>query len=86
MRKRGVLPWSSPLVHSQSRFFRDLVQYVTQPTGEVLTGELLRRMISRFDEYQSQETGKHTRRAMQENARQACFNRSFPPFGTPRQS
>jgi DNA invertase Pin-like site-specific DNA recombinase len=90
-------PFEAILVHSQSRFFRDLVQYalyerklqgwgirllsITQPTGDELTGELLRRMISLFDEYQSKETGKHTLRAMQENARQGYCNGSAPPFG-----
>jgi len=34
-----------------------------------------------FDEYQSKENGKHTLRAMQENAGQGFFNGSRPTFG-----
>lgn len=73
------------LVHSQSRFFRDMVNFalyerrlnkagvkvisITQPTGEEISGEMMRRIISLFDEYQSKENSKHTLRAMSENAR-----------------
>jgi len=39
------------------------------------------KIFSLFDEYQSKENGKHTLRAMQENARQGFFNGSRPPFG-----
>ena len=38
-------------------------------------------IFSLFDEYQSKENGKHTLRAMKENARQGFFNGSRPPFG-----
>jgi site-specific DNA recombinase len=39
------------------------------------------RIFSVFDEYQSKENGKHTLRAMRENARQGFFNGSLPPVG-----
>ncbi len=90
-------PFDSIVVHSQSRFFRDMVEFavyerrlsragvklvsITQPTGEDFAGEMLRRVISLFDEYQSKENGKHTLRAMKENARQGYFNGARPPFG-----
>lgn len=90
-------PFDAILVHSQSRFFRDMVEYavyerrlnragvkllsITQPTGEDFSGEMLRRVISLFDEYQSRENGKHTLRAMKENARQGYCNGARPPFG-----
>ncbi len=90
-------PFDAIMVHSQSRFFRDMVEYalyerrlnragvqvvsITQPTGDGFSGEMLRRMISLFDEYQSRENGKHTLRAMKENARQGYFNGARPPFG-----
>lgn len=54
---------------------------ITQPTGDDLSGEMLRRVISLSDEYQNRENGKHTLRAMKENARQGCFNGARPRFG-----
>ncbi len=42
---------------------------------------MARKIFSLFDEYQSKENGKHTLRAMQENARQGYWNGSKPPFG-----
>jgi len=94
---RSPRPFDAIVVHSQSRFFRDMVEYavyerrlnregirvlsITQPTGEDFAGEMLRRVISLFDEYQSKENGKHTLRAMKENARQGYFNGARPPFG-----
>lgn len=90
-------PFGAVVVHSQSRFFRDLVGFVvyerrlnkagvkiisiTQPTGEDSAGVMLRRLMSLFDEYASSENSKHTLRAMQENARRGFFNGSRPPFG-----
>jgi site-specific DNA recombinase len=90
-------PFAAIVVQSQSRFFRDMVEYamyerrlqragvkvlsITQPTGEDFSGEMLRRVISLFDEYQSRENGKHTLRAMKENARQGYFNGARPAFG-----
>lgn len=85
------------IIHSLSRFFRDAIQFgvyerklgkngvkiisITQPTADDSSGELVRRILSTFDEYQSKENSKHTSRAMRENARQGFFNGSRPPFG-----
>jgi DNA invertase Pin-like site-specific DNA recombinase len=85
------------VVHSFSRFFRDAYQAefyarklkrhrvkvvsVTQETSDDPNGELIRKILNLFDEYQSQENGKHTLRAMKENARQRFRNGSPPPFG-----
>lgn len=85
------------IIHSLSRFFRDAIQFglyerklsknkvrvisITQQTSDDSAGEMMRRIISTFDEYQSKENSKHTSRAMRENARQGYFNGSKPPFG-----
>ena len=85
------------LVHSMSRFFRDQFQSefyirrlrragvevvsVTQPFEDNPTGNLIRQILGSFDEYQSRENGKHTLRAMRENARQNFWNGSVTPFG-----
>lgn len=85
------------IIHSLSRFFRDAIQFgvyerkllknkikvisITQQTSDDSAGEMMRRIISTFDEYQSKENSKHTSRAMKENARQGFFNGSRPPFG-----
>lgn len=85
------------IIHSLSRFFRDAIQFgvyerklgknkvkvvsITQLTSDDSAGEMMRRIISTFDEYQSKENSKHTSRAMKENARQGYFNGSCPPFG-----
>ena len=85
------------IIHSLSRFFRDAIQFgmyerkllknkvkvisITQQTSDDASGEMMRRIISTFDEYQSKENAKHTSRAMKENARQGYFNGSRPPFG-----
>jgi len=85
------------IVHSYSRFFRDGIEAgvherklrrngvkllsITQPTTDDSNGELVRNIIRMFDGYQSQETSKHTSRAMKENARQGFFNGSRAPFG-----
>ncbi len=90
-------PYDAVIVHSLSRFFRDAIELgiyertlkkagvrlisITQPTSDDAMGEMIRRIFSTFDEYQSKENGKHTLRAMQENARQGYFNGSRPPFG-----
>jgi len=42
---------------------------------------LVRQVLALFDEYQSKENGKHTLRAMKENARQGFWNGARPPFG-----
>ena len=90
-------PYEAIIVHSLSRFFRDFIEFalyerrlnkagvklisITQQTSDDPSGEMARRIFSMFDEYQSKENGKHTLRAMKENARQGFFNGSAPPFG-----
>ena len=90
-------PYEAILVHSRSRFFRDLLQFlqyerslkragvrlisITQETNDDPAGEMASKIFSVFDEYQSKENGKHTLRAMKENARQGFFNGSKPPYG-----
>jgi site-specific DNA recombinase len=85
------------IIHSLSRFFRDGIEFgvyerklkkngvqvisITQPTSDDAGGEMMRRIITLFDEHQSKENSKHTSRAMKENARQGFFNGSRPPFG-----
>src|SRR5216683_573507 len=90
-------PYEAIIVHSRSRFFRDLFQFlsyertlkragvkfvsITQQTSDDPAGEMASKIFSLFDEYQSKENGKHTLRAMQENARQGFCNGSRPHFG-----
>ena len=90
-------PFDAVIVHSQSRFFRDHIEFalyerrlnkagcklvsITQQTSDDPSGAMARQIFSLFDEYQSKETAKHTLRAMNENARQGFFNGSRPPFG-----
>ena len=90
-------PYEAIIVHSLSRFFRNSLQFalyehrlkkagcklisITQQTSDDSSGEMARSIFSLFDEYQSKETGKHTLRALKENARQGFFNGSKPPFG-----
>lgn len=91
------MPFEAVIVHSRSRFFRDLFEFlsyermlgragcrilsITQQTSDDPAGEMANKIFSLFDEYQSKENGKHTLRAMKENARQGFFNGSRPPFG-----
>jgi site-specific DNA recombinase len=90
-------PFDVILVHSMSRFFREqfLSEFyirrlrkagvellsITQEFKNDPTGNLIRQILGSFDEYQSRENGKHTLRAMQENARQGFWNGSHAPFG-----
>ena len=90
-------PFDAIILHSLSRFFRDMVEFalyerrlkkhgvivlsITQQTSDDPAGEMARRIFSLFDEYQSKENAKHTLRAMKENARQGYFNGSTPPYG-----
>ena len=90
-------PFQAIIVHSLSRFFRDLVMGViyqkkllkagvqlisiTQQTSDDASGEMQRHMFMLFDQYQSAEIAKHVLRGMQENARQGYFNGSKPPYG-----
>src|SRR6266852_3221794 len=43
--------------------------------------DVIRQIMALFDEYQSKENGKHTLRAMKENARQGFWNGALPPIG-----
>ena len=90
-------PVQAIIVHSRSRFFRDMygaVHYermlkkagvtvisITQPTSDDSTGEMMRNMITLMDEYNSKENAKHVSRAMLENARRGNFNGARPPYG-----
>ena len=90
-------PYQAIVVHSRSRFFRDLLEFlmyekklkragcrvisITQQTSDDPAGEMASKMFSLFDEYSSKENGKHTLRAMKENARRGFFNGSRPCFG-----
>lgn len=90
-------PYDLVIVHSFSRFFRDQFEFeryrrklakakvelvsITQDVGEGATGDLVRSILSKFDEYQSAETAKHVRRSMVANARQGFWNGSRPPLG-----
>lgn len=85
------------IIHSLSRFFRDGIEFgvyerklaknkvkvisITQPTSDDAGGEMMRRIITLFDEHQSKEIAKHVSRAMKENARQGYFNGSRAPYG-----
>lgn len=90
-------PYDLVIVHSFSRFFRDQFEFeryrrklskakvnlisITQDVGEGATGDLVRSILSKFDEYQSAETAKHVRRSMVANARDGFWNGSRPPLG-----
>jgi site-specific DNA recombinase len=90
-------PFQAIIVHSLSRFFRDLVMgamyqkkllkagvsliSITQQTQNDPSGEMQRHIFMLFDEYQSKEIAKHVLRGMQENARQGYFNGSQAPYG-----
>lgn len=90
-------PYDYIIFHSYSRFFRDAFQQefyirklakagvrtvsITQEHGDAPSGDLIRRVIALFDEYQSKEISKHVMRSMKENARQGFHNGSHPPFG-----
>ena len=91
---RNPAPFEAVVVHSLSRFFRDALEFalyernlnkagaklvsITQETSDDPAGGMARRIFNIFDEYQSKENGKHTLRAMQENARQGFSNGSRP--------
>jgi site-specific DNA recombinase len=85
------------VVHSFSRFFRDQFQFefyvrklakngvklvsITQDLGDDPMSVMMRQIMTLFDEYQSKENGKHTLRAMNENARQGFWNGARAPIG-----
>ena len=90
-------PYEAIIIHSRSRFFRDMFEFlnyerrlkrancklvsITQITSDDPAGEMASKIFSLFDEYQSKENGKHTLRAMKENARRGFINGSKPPYG-----
>ncbi len=90
-------PFDVVIVHSFSRFFRDHFELefyirklakngiklvsITQEIGDDPMHVMMRQMMALFDEYQSKENGKHTLRAMKENARQGFWNGACPPIG-----
>ncbi len=90
-------PFDAVLVHSQSRFFRDVVYFglyrrqlekngvrlvsITQDVGDSPSGRIMSHIYAAMDEHSSAENSKHTLRAMQENARQGFWNGARPPFG-----
>lgn len=85
------------IVHSLSRFSRNLIESevtrrdlarhgaelisITQPIDDGASGNLVRTIITLFDEHSSHETAKHVRRSMEENARQGFWNGGVRPFG-----
>ena len=90
-------PFDMIVVHSFSRFFRDVygsayylrklqrndvrLISITQQVSDDAAGEMVRTVFAAFDQYNSQENAKHVLRAMQENARQGFWNGARPPYG-----
>ena len=90
-------PFQVIVIHSFSRFFRDGIEFgvyerklakngvrvisITQHTAEDSSGDMMRRIITLFDEHTSKEISKHVSRTMKENARQGFYNGSRPPYG-----
>ncbi|CAN5599792.1 recombinase family protein [soil metagenome] len=84
-------------VYSFSRLFRDhylLEHYrrklkragvrivaITQEVGQDAEGDLVRSVLSNFDEYQSRQTAKFTIDTMRRNAEAGFWNGAVPPFG-----
>ncbi len=84
-------------VYSFSRLFRDhylLEHYrrklkragvrivaITQEVGHDAEGDLVRSVLSNFDEYQSRQTAKFTADTMKRNAAAGFWNGAVPPFG-----
>lgn len=85
------------LVYTSSRFYRDEaesevlirrlarngveVKSATQDFGSGATASLVRRISALLDEAASEETAKHVRRGLRENARQGFWCGSRPPLG-----
>ena len=90
-------PFDVVLVHSISRFFRDVAGYtfwkrklekhrvslvsITQSFGEGTSANFAETVLAAADQYHSEETAKHVTRTMLENARQGFWNGSAAPFG-----
>lgn len=88
-------PFDIVVVHSFSHFFRDVFEMeyyyrklaknggklvsMTQELGDDPIHQMMRRIMSLFDEYQSKENAKHILRAWRENARHGFWNDSLPP-------
>ena len=84
-------------VYSFSRLFRDhylLEHYrrklkragvrivaITQEVGHDAEGDLVRSVLSNFDEYQSRQTAKFTQDTMKRNAQAGFWNGAIAPFG-----
>lgn len=85
------------LVYTSSRFYRDEAESevlirklarngvelksATQDFGSGSTASLVRRISALLDEAASEETAKHVRRGLRENARQGFWCGSRPPLG-----
>ena len=54
---------------------------ITQDVGQDAEGDLVRSVLSNFDEYQSRQTGKYTQDTMRRNAEAGFWNGAVPPFG-----
>jgi len=94
---RSDHPFDVVVVHSFSRFFRDVygsayylrklekhsvrLISITQQVTDDPSGHLARTMFAAFDQYSSEENAKHVTRAMLQNARQGFWNGSRPPYG-----
>lgn len=90
-------PYDLIVVHTLNQFCRDAFEFglykqkllmagvslisITQNIGSAPSGNMMRHIISVFDEYQSRAHGKLILRAMKANASQGFFNGSKPPFG-----
>lgn len=93
----GGRPFDVVLVHSYSRFARDLLIVelstrklkahsielisITQELGTGSTAEIARQFIGIVDQQQSRENAKHVTRTMKENANQGFWNGAAAPFG-----
>ncbi|MER2533593.1 MAG: recombinase family protein [Rhizobiaceae bacterium] len=93
----GSSPFDVVVVHSLSRFMRDAflqemhlrslaragvrLVSITQEVSEDDAGEMARKFMALFDEYQSKENRKHVQRSMNENARQGFWNGAAAPYG-----
>ena len=90
-------PFDLIVVHSFSRFFRDMFENefylrklkknrvqvisITQDFKDDTQGEMMRKFANLMDEYSSKENAKHVLRSMKENARQGFWNGGPPPYG-----
>ena len=90
-------PWDMILVHSLSRFARDLMTQllsqrrlkragvelvsITQEFSDDPAGNMMRNIVAIFDQHQSEETAKHTRRTMRANAEAGFWNGAVTPLG-----